>query len=273
MPFCRRNGRIARQGKIYERGDSMTDKKTNPPIIGILGNNAILPQQTIERYSIPTSYIEAVSHNGGIPMPIPCINCSRQLQVFISICDALLLPGGVDIDPVFYGEDPHPKLGTVQADMDEVAFKLLSLAFGCKMPVLGICRGQQVINVAKGGTLYQDIAATYEKESIMHQQTAERSRHAHSVTVKEGTLLHEILGSTEVRVNTFHHQSVKAVGHGMIVSAYAPDGIIEAIESTDGTVLGVQWHPENLIYKQAEMNRLFAYFVNTMAVGYRNMCP
>ena len=239
------------------------------PIIGVLGNNALLPQQTVERYSIPTSYLEAVILGGGIPMPIPCLNDPEHLTVFLDICDALLMPGGVDVDPMYYNEDPHQKLGVVQGDMDEVGLKLLALAFKRKMPIMGICRGQQIINVAKGGSLYQDIAATYEKESIMHQQTAKAGMCAHKVKVEEGTLLHEILGSSEVRVNTHHHQSVKALGCDMIVSATAPDGIIEAIESKDRTVIGIQWHPESLIHNQPEMKRLFEYFINTMAVNYR----
>jgi len=243
---------------------------TSVPVIGILGNYSTLSStNSTERFFINKSYMEAVRLNGGLPMPIPCVDEPEYLKICVDMCDAILLPGGIDVDPRFYGENPHQKLGTVQTDMDEVAFKLLEIAFARKMPVLGICRGEQVINVARGGSLYQDIAANYEKESMMHQQEAHTSIALHTIKVEKGSLLHDIFESEDVRVNTFHHQSVKALGKDLVVTAVAPDGIVEAIESNDKTVLGVQWHPELLIHKQPEMNRIFEYFIQTMATGYK----
>ena len=239
------------------------------PVIGILGNYSTYPENSVEKFTINKSYMEAVRLNGGLPLPIPCVDDPGHLKICLDMCDALLLPGGIDVDPKFYNEDPHQKLGSVQTDMDEIAFKLLEIAFKRKMPVLGICRGEQVLNVAMGGSLYQDIAANYEKESIMHQQLAKTHLALHKITIKEGTLLHDILGSAEVRVNTFHHQAVKALGKDLVISATAPDGIVEAIESKDRTILGVQWHPELMIHSQPEMNKIFEYFVYTMAMGYK----
>ena len=246
----------------------MTQNKTS--IIGILGNNyPITDANPIERYAINNPYLEAVVLSGGIPLPIPCLSDSEQLKVILDMCDGLLLPGGVDVNPSYYDEDPHQQLGFVQPDMDAIGIKLIQLAAERKMPMLGICRGGQMLNVAFGGSLYQDIAATYEKPSIQHQQKAPSSLAMHKIKVEEGTLLFEIIGSTEVFTNTLHHQAVKALGKDLIVSARASDGIIEAIESEDRTILGLQWHPELMIHTQPEMNKIFAHFIHTMSANYK----
>ncbi|MCL2565126.1 MAG: gamma-glutamyl-gamma-aminobutyrate hydrolase family protein [Defluviitaleaceae bacterium] len=242
------------------------------PIIGISGAYLVFTSELFhssESYRINKSYLEAVKENGGLPLPIPILEDPEHLKTYIDMCDALLIPGGADVDPMYFDEDPHQKLGVVQPDMDKYEIALLNLAFERKMPVLGICRGEQVINVAKGGTLYQDISATYEKESILHQQRYRTNIALHKIKVEKNSLLYEILGSEDVRTNTMHHQSVKALGKDLVVSAVAPDGIIEAIESTDKTVIGVQWHPELLIHTQSEMNNLFKHFIQKMAMDYK----
>ena len=240
------------------------------PVIGILGNYSTLSDtNTTERFFINKTYMEAVRLHGGIPLPLPCLDDIDQLRVCVDMCDAILLPGGIDVDPKFYGENPHQNLGTVQTDMDESAFKVLEIAFARKMPVFGICRGHQVLNVALGGSLYQDISSTYEKESMMHQQRAHTSLALHTVKVEKGTMLFDIFGEETVGVNTFHHQAVKALGKDLIVTAVAPDGIIEAFESKDRTILGVQWHPELMIHKHANMKKVFEYFIHTMAASYK----
>jgi len=242
------------------------------PIIGVTGCYQMFQSPSFfsgERYSINKSYLEAIKLNGGLPMPIPILEDREHMKAYIDMCDALLIPGGGDVDPAYFGEDPHRKLGTVQPDMDKYEIELLNMAFEANMPVLGICRGEQIINVAKGGTLHQDIASTYEKESILHQQTYRTSIAIHRIEVKEGTALFKILGGKDVRTNTMHHQAVKDLGKDMIVSAVAPDGIIEAIESTDGKVIGVQWHPELLIYTQNEMKNLFVHFIQNLAMDYK----
>lgn len=242
------------------------------PIIGIPGSYYITPSpifHSSEKYFINKAELEAVKLNGGIPMPIPCLEDPEHLKTYISLCDGLLLPGGADVDPAIYGEEPHPKLGAVQPDMDAFVINLLNMAFEVKMPVLGLCRGEQILNVAKGGTLYQDIPTNYENDYILHQQTYKSDIVLHTIKIKKSTLLHEIFGCTELRTNTMHHQSVKALGRDLIVSATAVDGIVEAIESKDKLILGVQWHPETLIHTHKEMNKLFKYFINTMAVAYK----
>jgi len=240
------------------------------PIIGIFGNYSTLSAtNTTERFFVNKSYMDAVRLHGGIPLPLPCLDEQDYLRACVDMCDAILLPGGIDVDPRFYGENPHQKLGTVQSDMDESAFKLLEVVFERKMPVLGICRGEQVLNVALGGSLYQDIPANYEKESILHEQKAHTSLALHTIKIEKGTMLYDILGEETVGVNTYHHQAVKALGKDLIASAVAPDGIIEAIESKDRTILGVQWHPELMIHRHANMKKIFEYFIGTMAMGYK----
>ena len=242
------------------------------PVIGILGNYSVVSSTNPppERFFVNKTYMDAVRLHGGLPLILPCVEEEALLEACIDMCDAILLPGGIDVDPVFYGEDPHQKLGMVQTDMDESAFKLLKFAFERKMPVLGICRGEQVLNVALGGSLYQDIPANYEKQAILHEQKAHTSMALHSIKIEKGTLLHDILGTEEIRVNTYHHQAVKALGKDLVASAHAPDGIIEAIESKDKTILGVQWHPELMIHRHVEMNKIFVHFVQVMAMGYKN---
>ena len=243
------------------------------PIIGLSGCYHIFPSplfHSTEIYCINKSYLEAIKKNGGLPLPIPILEDPEHLSAYIEMCDALLIPGGADVDPMYFDEDPHQKLGTVQPDMDKFEISLLNLAFEKKMPVLGICRGEQIINVAKGGSLYQDIPATYEKDSILHQQTYRTNIALHRVKVEKDSLLFEIFGNENIRTNTMHHQAVKKLGKDLVVTAYAPDGIIEAIESTDRKIIGVQWHPELLIHTQSEMNNLFKYFIQTMAMEYKN---
>jgi len=242
------------------------------PIIGVTGCYQVFPSplfHTVERYYINRSYLDAVKLNGGLPLPIPILDDPEHMETYLDMCDGLLLPGGWDVDPALFGEDPHRKLGVVQPDIDRYEIELLQLAFKKKMPILGICRGEQVINVAKGGTLFQDIHEQSESETLLHQQTYRGSIGIHRITVEEGSLLSEILGSTEARTNSMHHQAVKDCGEGLVVTARTSDGIVEAIESTDRTIIGVQWHPELLIHTQEEMNGLFNYFIHEMAMEYR----
>ena len=242
------------------------------PVIGVTGCYQMFPSQhfhSVERYFINKAYLVAVKQNGGLPMPIPILEDLDEMKAYLDLIDALMLPGGDDIDPMFFGEDPHRKLGIVRPEIDKYELDLLKLAFEADMPVFGICRGQQIINVARGGTLYQDIHEQSGKETILHQQTYRVSTGIHRVSIKEGSLLHGIFGNTEVRTNTMHHQAVKDLGKDLIVTATSPDGIIEGIESTDGKIIGVQWHPELLIQTQEEMNGLFRYFIQNMAMGHK----
>ncbi|MDR2899720.1 MAG: gamma-glutamyl-gamma-aminobutyrate hydrolase family protein [Clostridiales bacterium] len=235
------------------------------PFIGIVGSTAVFGSEKFsvsEKYCINTSYLNAVKRNGGIPMPIPLLEDNEELHSILKMCDAILLPGGEDIDPEYYNEDPHKKLGTVRPELDSLALRCLDYAKACKLPVLGICKGIQLINVSHGGSLYQDINSQCKGECILHEQDYSRAYTLHKVKIEENSVLFELFGELNIKVNTMHHQAIKEVGKGLKAIAFAPDGIIEGVESEDGLILGVQWHPEELVESVPVMNRLFERLIN-----------
>jgi len=211
-------------------------------------------------------YYRAVSELGAIPVILPMVAKPRLIEGLLDRLDGLLLSGGgFDIHPKFYGEEPIPALGTVKENRTEFELEIFRLALRRDLPVLGICGGAQAINVALGGTLYQDLP-TQRPHSISHQQTFSKTRPSHSVTVPAGTTLAAILGRKRsehtIRVNSTHHQAVKDVGKGLVVNAVAADGVIEAIAGpAQRLVLGVQWHPEMLVPDHADQVRLFRAFL------------
>ncbi len=159
-------------------------------------------------------------------------------------CDGLLLTGGVDVDPKEYGETPHPTVET-NAVRDDYELALAKLAIKQDLPLLAICRGVQVLNVAAGGTLIQDLPSQH-PSSIAHSITEPRNAIAHDVAITNGTCLSMLLGAPSLAVNSRHHQAVKDTAPGFVVSAVSPDGVVEAIERPASTFcVGVQWHPEN----------------------------
>ncbi len=164
----------------------------------------------------------------------------------VEIVDGILLTGGVDLDPMLFNEEPRPDLGRLDPYRDFFEFHLTEIALKKDIPILGICRGCQILNVVAGGTVIQDITTTFGKENILkHQQRAPRWYPTHSVEIKEGSKLEKIFGCNELKVNSFHHQAIKEPGPGFIASAHAKDGVIEAIEGIDyHYAVGVQWHPE-----------------------------
>jgi putative glutamine amidotransferase len=195
------------------------------------------------------TYVHAVITAGGAPMLIPVgISPEAALLMFKRI-DALLLAGGPDVRPAEYGQADHPKLGDVDPDRDATELVLARQALKDGMPILGICRGIQMLNVAAGGTLIQDIESQ-RPGSLVHpyMTTPERRKAvAHYVMVDEGSRLARALGSTRVDVNSGHHQAVDHVAPGFRIVARAPDGIIEGIEREQGYAVGVQWHPEEFV--------------------------
>jgi putative glutamine amidotransferase len=168
--------------------------------------------------------------------------------------DGLLLPGGWDLDPELYGEPPAPELGPVDRDLDEAEIDLVRKAHGEGLPVLGICRGQQVINVALGGTLVQHLPE--------HDVREHGRKHlAHTVRVAPGSELAAAVGGPELEVNSLHHQAVKEVAPGLTPAAFSEDGVIESLQDPDGSIVAVQCHPEELATDLAWAQTLFARFV------------
>lgn len=216
-------------------------------------------------------YVEALRATGAAPILLPLLtNDPDAMRDIFARLDGVFLTGGVDVDPSRYGEPKHPLCGTTDPDRDAVELMLLEYAMANGLPVLAVCRGIQILNVARGGTLYQDVTAqvpaAMKHDYFPTPANPSRTYLAHDITVAPGSRLAAILGETVVSVNSMHHQAIKDLADGLRPTAFAPDGIIEAVEGTNGQYLvAVQWHPEELADTQPGMRRLFASFVEAAA--------
>lgn len=204
-----------------------------------------------------------VARAGGLPVLIPTGLDEESLRALYSRIDGLLLPGGPDVDPAHFGEERHPNLGSIDPPRDALELPLARWAVADDLPVFGICRGHQVLNVALGGTLVQDIPSEIETDLHHDQPNSEpRSKRLHDIAISPGSHLARVMGDTQIAVNSLHHQSVEQPAPGLNVSAYSPDGIIEALEMPDKLfVLSVQWHPEDLAHDDNANQHLFDAFV------------
>jgi putative glutamine amidotransferase len=214
---------------------------THYPLIGITTRLDAENNFYLSRY-----YAEAIEGSGGVPVQIPLIPDREYLAALAGKLDGLLLSGSSsDLDPVFYGEEPHPKLGSVTPERDQTDMILLEIAEERKLPLLGICFGTQSLNVSRGGTLFQDLESQY-TDPVKHRQGQAVERPSHHITIEANSLLAKLAGSDVARVNSSHHQAIKMAGRDLRVIARAHDGVIEAVVDTrpDRFVLGVQWHPE-----------------------------
>lgn len=194
------------------------------------------------------NYIKAVTDLGGVPMLLAKNDDEQSIKEQVDVLDGLYLTGGKDINPSTYGEEPHPKLEAVEHGRDEYEIEVIKHAFKRNIPILGICRGSQLLNSLTDGKMYQDLEAQYDGDSlIQHRQESDRDYLQHSVLIEKGTRLHKIIGQDKIRVNSHHHQANKSVDEkDFIVSGRAPDGVIEALESTGDTfIMGLQFHPED----------------------------
>jgi putative glutamine amidotransferase len=216
------------------------------------------------RFYLARYYSEAVEAADGLPILIPLIPSADFVDGVMNSLDGLLLPGSdSDIDPLRYGREPHPRLGSVHPEKDKTDLLALAAAEEQAMPVFAICFGLQSLNVSRGGTLIQDIESQH-PAAIKHQQGAPRDRHSHRVRLLSGSRLGQLAQTDEAPVNSHHHQAVETVGRELVATAWAADGIIEAVEDPRGDrfVVGVQWHPE-LGWERDELSRaLFGEFVD-----------
>jgi putative glutamine amidotransferase len=238
------------------------------PVIGITGDPSGLPANGTNAVQEPTlflpqRYYRAVQEADGIPFILPPVASRRALRRILQRLDGLMISGGnFDIHPNYYGEKPISALRTIKRERTEFELELVDLALNQDLPLLGICGGAQAINVALGGSLYQDIA-TQLPHAGTHEQGAKKDQGGHPIKIHSGTLLRQIVQKQTVEVNTTHHQSVKKVGKGLVVNATAEDGLIEGIESMGHRfVLGVQWHPEVLARKDLCQRRIFSSFIS-----------
>lgn len=235
------------------------------PVIGITSGTRVEASGNLRDYEelcyVSRDYIRAIEEAGGLPIVIPVYRDRDLSARYLRLMDGLLLAGGVDLSPHFFGEEPHPRLGSIDIERDEVEMELTRLALELDLPILAICRGIQVLNVAAGGTLYQDISQL-DRDVLKHRQSAVGWYGSHSIEIVEGTLLHRIVGKRHMRVNSSHHQAVKDPAEGFRISARAPDGVVEAIESQRHRfILGVQFHPEKMWERSPEAAALFKAFV------------
>ena len=216
-----------------------------------------------EYYSLKRPYAGAVVKAGGVPVFIPPQPDARAAMRYLRLIHGLVITGGpVDVDPKFYGEKPHPKLGELKPERTASELMLVQRSVKMGMPVFGICGGEQVINVAFGGTLYQDIPSQFKTNLAHDQYPIPSTKPSHSVSIQPKTLLHRVARVSKTKVNSTHHQAVKDVGKGLEVCAFAPDGLIEAIAGTKASwLLGVQWHPERLHDTDSVSRLIFASFI------------
>ena len=232
------------------------------PIIGI---SASLTLDSSERFlgrrivSLNENYINAIIYSDGIPFVLPITNNIEIIKNYARLLDGLLLSGGYDINPLNYFENPSLKLAKKAMDNYQVP-NLIKEFEKLDKPILGICRGNQILNVAHGGTLYQDISLI-QGSFIKHNQNALEYEVTHKVTIKEDTNLIKIVGKN-ILVNSYHHQCIKKLGKGLKVAAISDDNVIEAVENIDGSFkLGIQWHPEMIFNKNKIMAKIFRCFL------------
>jgi putative glutamine amidotransferase len=207
------------------------------------------------------SYAGAVADAGGVPVVLAPVG---EPAAVVDHLSGVCLSGGPDLDPATYGAEPHPKLGPIEPAVDAFELAVARRADAIGLPMLGICRGSQTLNVARGGTLHQHVPDVVDG-SVAHRQTASGRETTHSVRIEPGSRLAEIVGPGDLEVNAFHHQAVDRLGRGLRAVAWAPDGLVEAVEDdADALYLGVQWHVETLVHLPRHA-RLFEALVEAAA--------
>lgn len=214
---------------------------------------------------IKDDYYDAIIHCGGVPILIPVTEEKSVWVEYLEICDGIVFSGGPDVDATYFGESNMPYANEISPVRDSMEIFLAQQAITMDKPILGICRGIQVINIAAGGSIFQDIYAENITNNLIikHSQQAPRWFQIHNINIQGDTCLHNIFGRDTLKVNSFHHQAVSEIALGFTVNAYADDGIIEAISNENKKlVLGVQWHPENLWRKDNTHLKLFERLVS-----------
>ncbi len=250
--------------KLNELTDKQfTDLRHKPsPVIGVSASRGSHGGSIVSG-----TYIESILKAGGTPVIIPVMTDGKILRDILKNIDGLVMVGGDDVNPSFYKEKAIPKMNEIDSVRDVYDLVLLKLATDRNIPVLGICRGEQIMNVAFGGTLYQDIPLQVKASNIRHKQTEPREQGTHTITIDKDSKLASILGVNEYKINSYHHQAVRKVAPGFRAVAKSTDGIVEAIEAyPNRALLGVQWHPEShAAAGDTTMLKLFKFIVSEAA--------
>lgn len=245
----------------------MNKSHSNKPVIGITTNFLDItdaPFSGHQRIYVNKGYIDAITIAGGIPLLLPVSDNTETTNHLLSLVDGVLLSGGQDVHPSLYNEECHPLLGTTSKERDAFEVHVIDHIRKNNKPLLGICRGQQIINVAFGGTLYQDLSLYSPSLAIKHSQEEPWDQATHRIRLVPKSMLHQIFNHSEVLTNSYHHQAVKDVAPGFSVAASSEDGIIEALEKNDPSswIVSVQWHPELMIYNSSQMLPLFRALIS-----------
>lgn len=232
------------------------------PIIGITSShekeNGL---RNYHRTTVSIDYTKGVIEGGGIPIVIPTTGDIEIIKEQLNLIDGLILSGGPDINPIYYGEDFKEKIGVISPERDDNEIKILKEFLKTEKPILGICRGHQLLNVYFGGTLYQDLSY-FEMEPLKHRQDLYPELEIHNVAIEKNSILENLYGES-IRTNSFHHQAVNKLGEGFKVIARSSDGIVEAIEKIDHKFcLGIQWHPEMMVARgNRDMIKIFKLLI------------
>ncbi len=219
------------------------------------------------RYTLGKNYVRSLVECGAIPILLPTSVDPASLRTMYERADGVLLSGGGDVEPSIFGEEAHPTTGDIDPERDDAEIALAQWAMADDKPTFAICRGVQVMNVALGGTLIQDIPTQWSANNTLEHRGsvvgAARDQVLHEVCIDPNTRISQILGAGNVSVNSFHHQALKRLGEGLLVTSRAIDGIVESVEVPDKRwYIGVQWHPEDMTAGRADMMMLFQSFVD-----------
>lgn len=235
-------------------------KQVTRPVIGI--TSSTVNHNNIPSINLHERYIHSVIQAGGIPAVIPTGTEEGMAEVWCSICNGIILSSGEDVDPYSYQAEPDPKIQKTNGKRDKLEMELVKNAQKQTKPILAICRGITMLNAALGGTVIQDIE-THKSNTINHYQQAARPEPTHEVQIDNQSRLYQIFNRSKIRVNSMHHQAIDQIAPDLKPVAFAPDGVIEAVEGVDETSLlwGIQWHPEEMASEDPSMVELFKEFV------------
>jgi putative glutamine amidotransferase len=233
--------------------------RNSKPIIGI--TSTVVNHNQIRSINLHEKFIRAVINGGGVPIVIP-IAKDELAEEWVSVCDGIILSNGEDVDPHSYGAVPDPKIQKTYGRRDQLEIAIVRQALNYNRPILGICRGITMLNVALGGTVIQDIEK-FNLTALNHYQQAERSEPTHEVSISESSRLYKMINAKNIRVNSMHHQSIDQLSTDLKQVAMAPDGVIEAVEGVrkHPFLLGIQWHPEEMATEDVRMQQIFTDFI------------